>query len=109
MAITVPKQKPIRQEETSTRFLPPYAVIVLNDDYHTFEYVVECFTKVFGYSIQKAALLTKDIHEKGRGIVWSGSKEVAELKKEQIESMGPDFYAVRRVNWPLRVELEPLP
>jgi ATP-dependent Clp protease adaptor protein ClpS len=84
-------------------------VIVLNDDYHTFEYVVECFTNVFGYSQEKSFLLAKEIHVRGRGIVWSGGKEVAELKKEQMESMGPDLYAVRRVDWPLRVELEPLP
>jgi ATP-dependent Clp protease adaptor protein ClpS len=109
MAIAVPKHKPVQHGETRTRFLPPYAVVVLNDDYHTFEYVIECLAKVFGYSQEKSYTLAKEIHMHGRGIVWSGSKEVAELKKEQIESMGPDLYAVRRVDWPLRVELESLP
>jgi ATP-dependent Clp protease adaptor protein ClpS len=109
MAILSPNRKPIQQEETRTRFLPPYAVIVFNDDCHTFEYVMECFTKVFGYSQEKSFLLAQEIHVRGRGVVWSGSKEVAELKKEQIQGMGPDLYAIRRVDWPLRVELEPLP
>ena len=34
--------------------LPPYAVIVLNDDLHSFDYVIETFMKVFGYNQQKA-------------------------------------------------------
>jgi ATP-dependent Clp protease adaptor protein ClpS len=98
----------MQQEESRTRFLPPYAVIVFNDDYHTYQYVVECFARVFGYSQEKSFLLAKEIHVRGLGIVWSGSKEVAELKREQIEGMGPDLYAARRIDWPLRVELEPL-
>ncbi len=67
MAIIAPKLKPIQEEETGTRFVPPYAVIVLNDDYHTFEYVICVFQKVFGYSLQKAILLAQEIHKQGRG------------------------------------------
>ncbi len=96
-------------EETKTKRQPPYAVIVLNDDVHTFDYVINCFQKVFGYALPKAFLLAKEIHEKGRAIVWSGTREVAELKKEQIEGMGPDFFARVKVDGPLGVVLEPLP
>jgi ATP-dependent Clp protease adaptor protein ClpS len=89
--------------------LPPYAVVVLNDDLHTFEYVMETFKKVFGYDTPKCFLLAKTIHEQGRAVVWSGSKEVAELKRDQIRSAGPDFYASKKVEFPLGVLLEPLP
>jgi ATP-dependent Clp protease adaptor protein ClpS len=100
--------KPREQHDQKVKRLPPYAVVVLNDDHHTFEYVIETFTKVFGYNLQKCVMLAKHIHEQGRTIVWTGPKEVAELKKEQIESAGPDFYARRKVTWPLGVELEPM-
>jgi ATP-dependent Clp protease adaptor protein ClpS len=89
--------------------LPPHAVVVLNDDLHTFQYVVETFQKVFGYSTEKCFLLAMKIHEQGREIVWSGSKEVAELKCDQVRSAGPDIYASRKVEFPLGVLVEPLP
>jgi ATP-dependent Clp protease adaptor protein ClpS len=104
-APTIPREK----QDARTRRQPPYAVVVLNDDEHSFDYVIETFQKVFGYDQRKAFSLAKEIHEKGRTIAWTGTKELAELKKEQIEGMGPDFYARETVNWPLGVELEPLP
>ena len=89
--------------------LPPYAVVVLNDDLHTFNYVIETFKKVFGYPSMKCVLLATAIHFRGRSIVWSGSKEVAELKRDQIRSAGPDFHASTKVAFPLGVVIEPLP
>jgi ATP-dependent Clp protease adaptor protein ClpS len=91
------------------RTLPPYAVVVLNDNDHTFPYVIEAFQKVFGYNAERAYQLTLQIHRQGRGIVWSGPKEVAELKVEQLRGLGPDFYASRQVRYPLRAYIEPLP
>jgi ATP-dependent Clp protease adapter protein ClpS len=65
--------------------------------------------KVFGYPQEKSYSLTLQIHTDGRGIVWSGSQEVAELKRDQILSAGPDFYATKKVDVPLKVTVEPLP
>lgn len=89
--------------------LPPYAVIVLNDDLHTFNYVIETFHKVFGYAPERCYQLASQIHRLGRAPVWTGPKEVAELKRDQIRSAGPDFYASKKVEFPLGVVLEPLP
>lgn len=88
---------------------PPYAVIVFNDEEHTFLYVIETFQKVFGYPVEKCSALALQIHLEGKGIVWSGSQEVAELKRDQIRSAGPDFYAGKKVEFPLGVTIEPLP
>lgn len=90
------------------KLMPPYAVVILNDNDHTFEYVIEVLSKVFGYSKQKGYLFAEKIHHEGRAIVWTGSKEVGELKVEQIKSCGPDYYARKPVDWPLGVELEPM-
>jgi len=38
-----------------------------------------------------------------------GQPEVAELKRDQIRAAGPDFYATKKVDFPLRVTVEPLP
>jgi ATP-dependent Clp protease adaptor protein ClpS len=108
-SVTIEKTSRQTATDRKPKLLPPYAVIVLNDDAHTFQYVVETFTKVFGYQPEKAFQLTAEIHRNGRGIVWSGPKEVAELKCDQIRSAGTDFYANPLVKSPLGVLIEPLP
>lgn len=57
----------------------------------------------------KSFQLASEIHVSGRAIVWTGPKEVAELKRDQIRSAGPDLFAAKKVTYPLGVVLEPLP
>ena len=75
----------------------------------TFEYVIEGLQKVCGHSRQKAFLLAAEIDAQGRALVWSGAKEVAELKRDQIRGLGPDHFAPQPVTFPLGVYIEPLP
>ena len=98
--------KPREVEEVRTRRLPPYNVILENDDHHTFEFVVEVLRKALGVTEQKAVILTSEAHNSGRAVVWTGSKEVAELKAEQIQS----FHEIRANGQklgPLGVVIEP--
>ena len=95
-------------EKTKPRTQPPYAVIIENDDVHTFDYVIETLQKVFGYDEQKSFKFAKTVHDEGEALVWSGTLEHAELKRDQIRSAGPDFYASKTVTFPLGVRLEPL-
>lgn len=108
MAATVapPKESP---QDTKPKRLPPYHVVVENDDKHTFQYVIETFEKVFRFKKEKCYTLAERIHLDGRASVWSGPKEVAELKRDQIRGAGPDFYASPAVKFPLGVIIEPLP
>jgi ATP-dependent Clp protease adaptor protein ClpS len=103
---TVVTTKPKEREETNTRRIPPYHVILENDDHHSFEFVVDVLRKALGFNEQRAFLLTNEAHTKGRAVVWTGSKEVAELKVDQIRS----FHEVRldgRQLGPLGVTIEP--
>lgn len=110
MAVATPEiDDPELDSRTKTRRQPPYAVVVFNDNDHTYQYVITTFQKVFNYSQRKSFDLADSIHKNGRAIVWTGAFEVAELKKEQIESAGPDQWASKKVTWPLKVELQPLP
>jgi ATP-dependent Clp protease adaptor protein ClpS len=98
--------QPQEKEEVKVRRLPPYHVILENDDHHSFEFVVEVLRKALGFSEERAFLATHEAHTQGRAIVWTGSKEVAELKAEQIQS----FHEVRadgRKLGPLGVGIEP--
>lgn len=76
--------------EGRTERQPPYAVILHNDDWNGYDFVVAVLRKVFGYPVEKCEELTKEAHEEGRAVVWVGALEVAELKAEQIHSCGGD-------------------
>ena len=103
------KRKQKTDDDTRRKRQPPYAVIVDNDDFHTFDYVIEVLQRVCGHDELKAFVLASQIHHTGRAIVWSGTLELAELKRDQIRGFGPDCYARETVKFPLGVYVEPLP
>src|SRR5437773_2539443 len=103
------KEKKPKPADPKPKFQPPYAVVVLNDNDHTFEYVIEGLMRFCGHSAEKAFKLAEQIHRTWRAAVWSGTMEVAELKRDQLRGMGPDFYAKRVVTYPLGVLIEPMP
>ena len=106
---TVKPSKPKGKPEDNVRRLPPYHVILLNDDDHSFEFVMNVLRQVFSFPVEKAFELTREAHEKGRSVVWTGSKEVAELKAEQIQS----FHEIRERDGaklgPVDCVIEPAP
>ena len=75
---------------TQTRRQPPYNVVILNDEEHTFEYVIDLLTKLFRHPVRTADELTWRIHSTGRAIVYTTHKEKAELKRDQVLSWGAD-------------------
>jgi ATP-dependent Clp protease adaptor protein ClpS len=85
---TEPKSR-TRQEPRSKQ-LPPYNVVILNDEEHTFDYVIELLAKLFGHPLQAAIELTWRIHLTGRAVVYTTHKEKAELKCDQVLAYGPD-------------------
>jgi ATP-dependent Clp protease adaptor protein ClpS len=102
-------EKTAPREKTKPKRQPPYVVILHNDNFNGFDYVVSVLRKVFNYDRVKAYQLTMAAHTTGRSIVWSGVREVAELKADQIRSCGPDPVAKAHGAVALRVTLEPLP
>ncbi len=84
------KTKPKVKESTDVKILPPYNVILMNDDDHSVEYVVNLCKKLFGHPDPQGLKIAEEVHFKGRAILWTGSKEVAEFKQEQVHAFGPD-------------------
>jgi ATP-dependent Clp protease adaptor protein ClpS len=88
-ATTVDKAKP--KPHRPTEALPPYNVVLLNDDDHTYEYVIEMLGKIFGYDRNKADRMAEEVDRKGRVILLTTHRERAELKRDQVGGYGPDF------------------
>lgn len=96
----------VPEEEIRTRRIPPYNVILLNDDHHSMEFVIETLCKVLGCAVERAFQLMLEAHTSGRAIIWTGSKEVAELKAEQIHTC-PEIRSDGRDLGPLGCDIEP--
>jgi ATP-dependent Clp protease adaptor protein ClpS len=96
------------REETRTRLLPPYHVILENDDHHSMEFVIEVLCKVLGCAAEHAGLLMMEAHTSGRAVIWTGPKEVAELKAEQVQTFHETHQDGRQLG-PLGCVIEPAP
>lgn len=70
--------------------LPPYHVILLDDDDHTYEYVIEMLGRLFHIERERAYRMASEVDITGRVIVYTGPLEQAELKQDQIHSYGRD-------------------
>lgn len=65
---------------------PNYKVIVLNDDFNTFEHVAKTLMKYIpGMTEARAWELTNQVHYEGLAIVWVGPQEQAELYHAQLK------------------------
>jgi ATP-dependent Clp protease adaptor protein ClpS len=97
------------REETKTRRVPPYHVILENDDHHSFAFVVAVLQKALGYAEERAYQLTLQAHTSGRAAVWTGPQEVAELKADQIRTFREVSVTSGAQLGPLACTVEPAP
>lgn len=106
--ITLPKttRKPKTEEKEKVKKQPPYHVVLLNDDDHSFEYVIGMLQQLFGHPPEKGFKMAYKVHTEGRVIVDTTSKERAELKRDQIHAFGPDK-GIPRCKGSMSAEIEP--
>lgn len=76
------------EQETETPWL--WRVVLLDDDDHSYEYVIEMMQSVFAHSFAKAYEIAKTVDAQGRAVCLITHKEHAELKRDQIHAHGPD-------------------
>lgn len=69
---------------------PPYHIILLNDEDHSYEYVMEMVMDLFGYDEAKALKIAETVDKDKRAIVATMHKEPAEFKQGQIHRRGAD-------------------
>jgi len=79
------------EDDTSDRLQPLYHVILLNDEDHTYDYVVEMLRKIFGFSESTAFSHAVEVDTKGTTILVTCELEEAERKRDFIHTYGPDW------------------
>jgi ATP-dependent Clp protease adaptor protein ClpS len=103
----MPTTTPVIEPQTVIRTAPWWNVVLLNDDDHTYEYVIDMLGKVFGHSPEQALRMALEVDTTGRVIVDTTSKERAELKQEQVQAYGPDPRLPRSAG-SMTAEIEPV-
>lgn len=66
----------------------PWVVLVWNDPINLMSYVSFVLQKLFGYSKEKADKLMMEVHENGRSVVSTGTRERAELDVFRLHEHG---------------------
>ena len=85
-----PAPKSRTKAKHSTREVPRYHVVLLDDDDHSYEYVIIMLRSLFGHSVDAAFAMACEVDHSGRVIVATTSKERAEFKRDQIQAFGAD-------------------
>ena len=91
--VAPPKEEEERQIDSAelTRLMPRYHVVLLDDEYHTYEYVVEMLMWLFRHGRETAWKMAWEVDHRGRSNVFTTNKEQAEHKRNQIQSYGADW------------------
>jgi len=85
---------------------PRYHVVLLDDNDHTYEYVIGMLRKLFGCQPERAFELAKEVDHTGRVILDTTTLERAELKRDQILSFGRDW-RISRCQGSMSATVEP--
>ncbi len=89
VATAAPAVAPARSSQVTPKHYPNYKVIVLNDDFNTFQHVADCLMKYIpSMTGDRAWELTHQIHNEGQATVWVGPQEQAELYHVQLSRAG---------------------
>ena len=89
--LPAPTSTPETGTHDAERLEPLYHVILLDDDDHTYDYVIEMLMALFAHSREAALAMASEVDKSGRVVVDTTTRERAELKQEQIHAYGKDW------------------
>jgi len=85
---TLPEIQEVAKEKIEEAFEKGWNVIVWNDPINLMTYVVFVFMKVLAFTKEKATKHMLEVHQKGKSIVATETREKAELYYQQIQAHG---------------------
>ena len=79
------------KKRTDDERVPLYNVVLLDDDEHTYDYVIEMLQKLFAMSEQQAFNHAREVDNAGRTVVMTCELPEAEFGRDQIHAYGADW------------------
>jgi len=84
--VLTPDIETIQRDELT----PVYNVVLLDDDDHTYDYVIEMLQKLFVFSQDQAYRHAVEVDTHGRTILLTCALSEAEYARDQVHGFGPD-------------------
>src|SRR5579872_7056317 len=76
---------------------PLYRVVLLDDNDHTYDYVIEMLQRIFYFSLEEAYRHAEEVDRCGRTVLITCELGQAEYARDQIQAFGPDRRLQRSV------------
>ncbi len=80
----------IELEEPDSALAPLYHLILLDDDDHSYGYVIEMLGKIFGYGREKAFALAAIVDNAGQVVIETAGHEQVSDHQGQVHAYGAD-------------------
>jgi ATP-dependent Clp protease adaptor protein ClpS len=75
--------------------VPLFRVVLLDDNDHTYDYVIEMLQKIFIFTLDQAYRHAEEVDRTGRTVLITCELREAEFARDQIHSYGPDWRLAR--------------
>jgi ATP-dependent Clp protease adaptor protein ClpS len=91
----------VTEEHIEVKKPRPYNVILYNDNYTTMEFVVLVLETIFHHPRPMAEKIMLDVHERGKGVAGTYTRDIAETKALQTRTLAQEHH------YPLKCVAEP--
>ncbi len=88
--LALPEVGEVGQDESDFDLDCDWNVVLLDDDSHSYDYVIEMLGDIFGYDPLQAYCFAVEVDMKKRVRLWTGARERAEAFQERIHDYGAD-------------------
>ena len=86
-----PSVSPEAEVQERESLIPLYRVVLLDDNDHTYDYVIEMLQKIFIFTLDQAYRHAEELGRCGRTVLITCELAEAEFARDQILSYGPDW------------------
>src|SRR3954447_11876877 len=97
-----PETEVVKKDQT----VPLYRVVLLDDNDHTYDYVIEMLQKIFIFSLDQAWRHAEEVDRAGRTVLITCERAEAEFGRDQVMNYGPDW-RLPRSKGSMRAIVEP--
>ena len=78
----------VMQKEAKTADLLHAQLVVYNDDFNTFDWVIQCFMEVCSHTFEQSEQLSLLVHYKGKAVVKTGNFDKLKPMKDALVDRG---------------------
>src|SRR6266545_8304718 len=91
LAMAKPSLSPDSEVLERDQQVPLFHVVLLDDNDHTYDYVIEMLQRIFIFSLEQAYRHAEEVDRCGRTVLMTCELPEAEFARDQIHAYGRDW------------------